>query len=261
MSTTQAGATAVDHAGRTVAGEDSAMIGTPRSEALPVSTPESQHQRVIYAIGGLKGGVGKTTFAMYLALYWALKGRRVLVLDADPISSSAFDWYEEARKKQQGEPMPFDLEICPSNELDKILAVRWLDYDVVVVDCGGESAGVWTSTVRICDHFVIAAAPKKAEVKKVKGTFDTAVEAVVKAGRVAEVTPHVVFTRVKAARDQGQHSHNEIMREKMVELNMPLLGYEVPDLVEYEDAVDTLPTRLGHFADVFDEMHDMEDAD
>ncbi|MFJ2876554.1 AAA family ATPase [Streptomyces sp. NPDC087298] len=235
-------------------------MSAPRSEALAASTPGGRQKRDIYAIGGLKGGVGKTTFAMYLAQHWALKGRRVLVLDADPISSSAFDWYEEARKKQQGNPMPFDLEICPSNELDKILEVRWLDYDVVVVDCGGESAGVWTSTVRVCDHFVIVVAPKKAEVKKVKGTFDTAVEAVGKAGRLTEVTPHVVFTRVKSARDQGRRPHNEIMREKVLALGMPLLGYEIPDHVEYEDAVDTLPTQCGHFTDVFDEMHEVEDA-
>ncbi|MFJ4717452.1 AAA family ATPase [Streptomyces sp. NPDC088785] len=212
---------------------------------------------MIYAVGGLKGGVGKTTFAMYLALYWARKNKRVLVLDADPISSSAFDWYEEARRTAE---MPFDLEICPSNELDKILAVRWLDYDVVVVDCGGESAGVWTSTVRVCDHFAVVVAPKKAEVKKVKGTFDTAVDAIGQAGRLSDVTPHVILTRVKTSRDQGENPHNKIMREKLLDLGMPLLGHEVPDHAEYEDAVDTVPRRLGHYLPVFDEMHEVEEA-
>lgn len=245
----------IDHdAGARAAGAHvPGAAGVPRSEALSDTGPAKPARRTIYAVGGLKGGVGKTTFAIYLALYWAWRGVRVLVIDADPISSSAFDWYEEA--KRNGTPMPFDLEPCPSDQLDKILAARWLDYDVVVVDCGGESAGVWTSAAKVCDHFVVCVGAKKAEVKKVQGTFDAAVEAIRKEGRGAQVTPHVVLTRVKSARDKGDTPHNEVMRNKLLDKGMPLLGYEVPDLVEYEDACDTVPDRLGHYQAVFDEMH------
>lgn len=239
--------------------------GVPRSEALGDPVRGSRAARTVYAVGGLKGGVGKTTFAMFLALYWALRLKRVMFLDADPVSSTAFDWYEEARrevKNDQGEvvkestPLPFDLEVCPSDQLDKIVNARWLDYDVIVIDCGGESGGIWTAAASISDHMVVVVGPKKAEVKKVKATFQAGVTAVTKAGRLADVVGHVVFTRVKTARDQGDNSHNQAMRDKVLEAGLPLLEAEVPDHVEYEDAVDTLPGRLGHYQAVFDEMHE-----
>jgi chromosome partitioning protein len=234
--------------------------GVLRSAALEEPVRGTRAHRVVYAIGGLKGGVGKTTFAMYLALYWALKLKRVMYIDADPVSSTAFDWYEAAKKPRPGHPngtpLPFELEHVPSDKLDKIINARWLDFDVIVVDCGGESGGIWTSTVKACDHMVVVVGPKKAEVRKVKATFDAAVDAIRKAGRLAEVTGHVVFTRVMRARDQGDDPHNQAMRDKVTEADLPLLENEIPYLVEYEDAVDTVPSRLGHYEKVFDEMHE-----
>ncbi|MFI7278476.1 AAA family ATPase [Streptomyces sp. NPDC049879] len=256
MASTETAEPIISHGqgGVAAAGAPPAQAGVPQSEALSAYAQGNRASRTIYAVGGLKGGVGKTTFAMFLAMYFALKLKRVLVIDADPISSSAFDWYETA--KENGTPLPFDLEPVPSDKLDKILKARWLDYDVIVVDCGGESAGIWTSTVKMCDHFVVVVAPKKAEVKKVQGTYEAAVDAVRDVDRLGEVTPHIVLTRVKASRDQGENPHNEIMRNKILDKNLPLLGHEVPDLVEYEDACDELPTRLGHYQAVFDEMHE-----
>lgn len=259
--------TIIDHdpTVRTPGDQAAAGDGVPAQRTAPLAVVAEQQtgRRVIYAVGGLKGGVGKTTFAIYLALYWAFRGVRVLVVDADPISSTAFDWHEAAKAaaaRGDGPPVPFDLEPCPSDQLDRILAARWLDYDVVVVDCGGESAGVWASAVRACDHFVVVVGPKKAEVKKVQGTFDSAVDSIVKAGRAADVTPHVVLTRVKSSRDKGDQPHNKTMRDLIVDKQLPLLGHEIPDLVEYEDACDTVPTRLGHYTAVFDEMHDDGEA-
>lgn len=252
-----------DDAPAAPAGAPGAVVPGQRTEPLAVAAEQVTGRRVIYAVGGLKGGVGKTTFSIFLAMYWAMRGLRVLIVDADPISSTAFDWHESAKAaavQGLGAPVPFDLEPCPSDQLDRILAARWLDYDVVVVDCGGESAGVWSSAVRICDHFVVVVGPKKAEVKKVKGTFDAAVDSIVKAGRAEDVTPHVVLTRVKSARDKGDQPHNQTMRNLLLDKNMPLLGHEIPDLVEYEDACDTVPTRLGHYAAVFDEMHEIHEG-
>lgn len=45
------------------------------------SAPAKSH---IIAVGSGKGGVGKSTISLALAVLWAQKGRKVLLLDADP---------------------------------------------------------------------------------------------------------------------------------------------------------------------------------
>jgi MinD-like ATPase involved in chromosome partitioning or flagellar assembly len=65
------------------------------------------HLWYIYAMGSVlavasgKGGVGKTTVALNLALQWAKKGLQVLIVDADPLSdiASALDITDEDLRK------------------------------------------------------------------------------------------------------------------------------------------------------------------
>jgi chromosome partitioning protein len=50
---------------------------------------------MLLAVAALKGGVGKTTTAVYLAALAAASGRAVTVIDADP-QASASDWIESS---------------------------------------------------------------------------------------------------------------------------------------------------------------------
>ena len=49
----------------------------------------------ILSVAALKGGVGKTTTAVYIAVVMAAEGRRVVLADSDP-QASAMRWADEA---------------------------------------------------------------------------------------------------------------------------------------------------------------------
>jgi chromosome partitioning protein len=59
---------------------------------------------VIVAFLNQKGGVGKTTLSLHVAGAWAARGKRILVIDADP-QGSALDWSEQ--RAREGLPRLF----------------------------------------------------------------------------------------------------------------------------------------------------------
>lgn len=68
----------------------------------------------IIAIASGKGGVGKTTVAVNLALQWAKTGKRVSIIDADPLSDVASALDIDHRKLKAT-----DREIVPGTPLDR----------------------------------------------------------------------------------------------------------------------------------------------
>ncbi len=59
---------------------------------------------MIIAFLNQKGGVGKTTLSLHVAGAWATRGKRVVVIDADP-QGSALDWSEQ--RAREGLPRLF----------------------------------------------------------------------------------------------------------------------------------------------------------
>lgn len=160
-------------------------MATPQPLDLP--------QPLVITIGNLKGGVGKTTTAFFLAVYFAtFHGLRVLVIDADPLSQTGYSWYRAIKKA--GGVWPFNLITFPSKHVGDCIDDNLADYDVIIVDTGGESADIFKAAVRKSRELIIVAAPTDGELERVGPSFTAAEEAA--SGVSWEIRVRVLMTKV-----------------------------------------------------------------
>jgi chromosome partitioning protein len=86
----------------------------------------------VLAVLSEKGGAGKTTISVHLAVAAQLAGLNAAIIDLDPQASSA-DWCDRRGSAPEGVAIP------PSR-LEKLLAdLRGNETDLVVLDCGRDS--------------------------------------------------------------------------------------------------------------------------
>ncbi len=83
---------------------------------------------MIISLLNQKGGVGKTTLAVHISSGLAKRGRKVLLVDADP-QRSALDWSES----RQGDPL-FPVIGLPTKTLHKEIPSHAANYDDIVID-------------------------------------------------------------------------------------------------------------------------------
>lgn len=83
---------------------------------------------MIIGIVNGKGGVGKTTSAIYLGTALSEMGHNVVVIDMDH-QGSASDWVDRA--EESGAPLPFPVEISNAKRLDRI--IKSLHRDTAII--------------------------------------------------------------------------------------------------------------------------------
>ena len=111
---------------------------------------------MIVALLNQKGGVGKTTLALHVAGRWAGRGKRVVVVDADP-QGSALDW-SEARARDGGARL-FGVLGLPRETLHRELPAIAADADHVLVDGAPRIVGVARSALLAADLVLVPVQP------------------------------------------------------------------------------------------------------
>ncbi len=105
------------------------------------------------AIIAQKGGTGKTTLSVHLAVQATLEGKRVLVLDMDPQASATAWWKRRQADRPEliqgrGEALPQLLEQAGKQS-----------YDLVIADTAPHSSEDSTACARLADHVLIPTRP------------------------------------------------------------------------------------------------------
>ncbi|HYE51978.1 MAG TPA: ParA family partition ATPase [Azospirillaceae bacterium] len=125
----------------------------------------------VFTIAQQKGGAGKTTLAIQLAVAWHLAGKRVATVDIDP-QGSLTEWHK-ARTEALGDPGITHAQITgwrTQREVERLAR----DHDVVVVDSPPHAETEARIAVRVADLVVVPVQPSPMDLWATRPTLDMA---------------------------------------------------------------------------------------
>lgn len=166
-------------------------------------------------VGNAKGGVGKSTTAIYLSVGLARAGRRVLLVDSDATNASIADWRTAA-----GDDWPAAVVVVPWNTPELLRQVDQIagDYTDVVIDTGPERMDLLRHAMLIADELIVPVTPSPTELRQLGVTFTAAAEV----DTISPIVARVLLTRVRP----GTRSSVEA-RAYLDDLDLPTMTAEI----------------------------------
>ncbi|MEU4841727.1 ParA family protein [Nocardia testacea] len=228
-----------------------------------MTTQFSQIFRILVAT--LKGGPGKTTTAILLAVAFANQGRTVAVICADTRTRGATDWCQEAER--QGYELPFQLYIWKETEGPLSKYARTVEQQsgahVVIIDTGGEQPEAFTHGCLYADLLICPVGPMQGELRRLVPTYQGAM-AVNDSGSPIDIA--VLLTRVPQQTKGRAADARENLTTNLVDengrpnedvpyaLGLDVLDTEIVRNVAYDEVYGTIPDDPGDYTDLAKEI-------
>lgn len=124
---------------------------------------------MIIGIINAKGGVGKTTSAIYLGCAFAAAGKSVTVIDLDQ-QGSASRWADLAT--EAGDPLPFPVEVSNVGRLPQTIK-RAGEGAVVILDTPPGDTRSIDAAIQVADFIIVPTQTSLIEVDRVWETLPT----------------------------------------------------------------------------------------
>lgn len=117
---------------------------------------------MVITVGGIKGGTGKTTIAVNLAIEMAIANKDVLLVDADD-QRTATDF--SALRNQQGEGLASYTSIQLSGKTVREQVLKLKDkFDCIVIDTGGRDTTSQRAALSVSHLLLVPLAPRSFDV-------------------------------------------------------------------------------------------------
>jgi chromosome partitioning protein len=146
----------------------------------------SQPMKTI-AILSQKGGSGKTTLALHLAVAATEAGKAAVVMDLDP-QASATTWHA-ARKRAGYSDQPLVQPTHPAQIEAVLEACRAQGVDLVLIDTPPQSDNLATQAAQLADLVLITCKPSVMDLRAIQSTL--------RLTQIAGVDPYIVLTQIE----------------------------------------------------------------
>lgn len=112
----------------------------------------------IVAIASQKGGVGKSTIAVHLAVAASNEGKNVIIVDIDPHSQTSSEWATERGIRGLDKPVVLQSHADEIKDLKK--QAKKEGYDLMIIDCPPYVDDVVGTVTKLADFTLIPVQPR-----------------------------------------------------------------------------------------------------
>ncbi|MFC0436113.1 ParA family protein [Kutzneria buriramensis] len=216
-------------------------------------------------IATLKGGPGKTTSVILLAIALARRNYNVVVICADTRTRGATDWVQESLRL--GYTVPFKLAIWEEKNGPLSAFARTVEQqtgaDAVLIDTGGEQPEAFAHGCLYADKLIMPVGPMNGELRRILETYRHAA-AINESGSKLDIS--VLLTRVpQAGKGKAREAREDLSTDlraadgtpdpdKPYALGLHVLTAEITRAGAYDEMYCIIPDDVGEYEDLCTEL-------